>query len=140
MNAFLSLAVEALNEPVVVGVDGQLGERKRLLSILFFSRSVNAGDCERLVGGHSDGPANVRGLLPIWLEETDHRDKTKLRFGPCGLVGPELANGLCAGVHCRQTLPGSGVEPVVAGHTRRQRLRDSAATSQMRRRQCASVP
>lgn len=67
--------MEALHERMVIGVDGQLGERKRLLPILFLPFPVEAGDGEWLTGGHPDGPAHVRRLLPIWFEETGHGTK-----------------------------------------------------------------
>jgi hypothetical protein len=60
-------------------------------------------------------------MLPIWLEEADHRDKAELGLGPCGLVRSQLANGLGAGVHCRKALTGwhvpLGDESVGSGQT-----------------------
>jgi hypothetical protein len=59
------------------------------------------------------------GCSQFGFEEMDHRGKAELRLGPCRLVRSQLANGLCTGIHCPQTLAGwhlpLGNEPVDSG-------------------------
>ena len=78
---FFPLAMQAFHERVVVRVDGQLRERTRVRPVTFFSQLVQARDSERLATCHSNGPAHVRRLLPIRLEEVAHWKKTELSLG-----------------------------------------------------------
>src|SRR5450830_1462798 len=113
--------MEATHKGMVVGVNRQLGERKCFLPILLDPFPVEAGDGKWFAGGHSDRPAHMRWLFPVWFEEADHWDEAKLRLCPSRLVRPQLANGLGTGVHRREALAGwhvpLGDESVVAGQT-----------------------